>query len=104
VEWKSLNDNLVNPIVEKHFKISLSYNHILDLDETYNIQSFNKWEKIIIKQFQSEEFESGRYLDKFISEFGHIFYQGKELELAKATLDLKNQGILKPVTPHFQKD
>lgn len=103
--WKGevLPDELVDPIIEKHFNISLSYLHKLSPVEIEDKKSLSKWERIIIKQFQKEGFISGKHIDKFISEYAHIFYPKKELEFIQAAISLKKKNLLQPLIPIFQK-
>jgi len=97
---ETLDNEILNNMVEENYKISLSYVHelkIQDIDE----KSLSKWEKIIIKHFQ--ESQNGYYLDRFIEEFVYVYYNGKELDFLKAILNLKKKRILIPIIPELNK-
>ncbi|MFX1327533.1 MAG: hypothetical protein ACFE91_05240 [Promethearchaeota archaeon] len=96
---EAIDNKLVDPLINKYFQISYSYAHILNKNNIKEDQTFNKWEKIVIKEFQSESLKEGYYLDKFSSDFAQILYPGKEYELLKAILNLKDRQILIPLIP-----
>ncbi|MFX1308020.1 MAG: hypothetical protein ACFFDG_14530, partial [Promethearchaeota archaeon] len=102
-DWQGevLDNKLIEPFVNKYFQISFSYAHILNKNNLKEDQKFSKWEKIVIKEFESESLKEGYYLDKFISDFAQILYPGKEYELLKAILSLKDKEILMPLIPKF---
>ena len=105
-KWQGevFESELIDPYVNKHFNISLSYVHVIKEGEIKENQSYTKWEKIIIEEFHSENLKKGHYLDKFVSDFAQIHYPGKQYELLKAILNLKKMGLLVPVIPKFSKD
>ncbi|GAB4324926.1 MAG: hypothetical protein Kow0069_30730 [Promethearchaeota archaeon] len=95
---RTLTDQEVFPLVDRHFKTTLTYLHMLDCTVAETAAK-NRWERVVL-EFIRDAHKGEAYLDKVQDELAPK-QVGKELELLQAALSLREAQVLVPLAPEY---
>ncbi|MHA1734579.1 MAG: Ig-like domain-containing protein, partial [Promethearchaeota archaeon] len=98
---KQLDEGDIWDLIEKFLEVSLIYVHIIDF-ESARIKQLDHWEQLVLEGIEHAPFFGEAYLDKVQDHLAQE-HVGKELEILKAALSLRERKALIPLAPEYME-